>query len=432
MPNNKVTCFVAMPFNRQDSDDLFDKLVFPLLKGDEFNIDPRCVDRLVYNDDIDKRIIKEIAEADFAIADLTYARPSVYFEAGYAMRSVPVIFTCREDHIEPQSVNPEQSNKVHFDLKMKNIITWKDSTDKKFIGKLRKRLKFVLKPILISKNKKETQVKASKEFQKLPLVERLSVIKNKASGRFIEAGFVGMFAEKFNPGCFIGEVKRSGRMDYSHLAESLLEQIKGFPQSWLGEKAVNGIWYRILFLPFQKITIQNLRGIKHWLSKPTVFNLNLNRFPFKIQKIIECCVCPCFNSVSNSTMQTVFDQYEFDQGKNCLSWSYNEKIPICEGWDLGSTYWDHSRFGPKQFFTYNKTQKKMYQFSYETSPLSWLRRDNIEWHRGGDSHDKRYQFNDPSEMFLAIPKQQKIFIIDKCSSPIDFIEKLDARVIPEN
>src|SRR5215472_9716952 len=52
--------------------------------------------RLEHNDDIDKRIMKEIKACDFAIADLTYARPSVYFEAGFAQRSVPV--TSRKDH----------------------------------------------------------------------------------------------------------------------------------------------------------------------------------------------------------------------------------------------------------------------------------------------------------------------------------------------
>jgi hypothetical protein len=34
----------------------------------------------------------------YCSADLRYARPSVYFEAGYAERSVPVIYTVRRDH----------------------------------------------------------------------------------------------------------------------------------------------------------------------------------------------------------------------------------------------------------------------------------------------------------------------------------------------
>jgi nucleoside 2-deoxyribosyltransferase len=51
------------------------------------------VDRIEHNDNIDTRIISEIEAADLVIGDLTYARPSVYFEVGYAQRAIPVIFT---------------------------------------------------------------------------------------------------------------------------------------------------------------------------------------------------------------------------------------------------------------------------------------------------------------------------------------------------
>jgi nucleoside 2-deoxyribosyltransferase len=46
-------------------------------------IEPLRVDQIEHNDDIDDKIIELIKKCDFCIADLTYARPSVYYEAGY-------------------------------------------------------------------------------------------------------------------------------------------------------------------------------------------------------------------------------------------------------------------------------------------------------------------------------------------------------------
>jgi nucleoside 2-deoxyribosyltransferase len=96
--NHALRCFVAMAVGRADTDRIYDKHIAPTLKA--ARIHPVFMGRLEHNDDIDKRIISEIEACDFAISDLTYARPSVYFEAGYAQRSVPVIYTCRADHFQ--------------------------------------------------------------------------------------------------------------------------------------------------------------------------------------------------------------------------------------------------------------------------------------------------------------------------------------------
>jgi nucleoside 2-deoxyribosyltransferase len=84
----------------------------------------RRVDRIEHNDDIDDRIIAEIEKADLVITDLTYARPSVYFEAGYAQRAIPVVYTVRGDHFRARDADPHGNRQVHFDLKMRNIIAW--------------------------------------------------------------------------------------------------------------------------------------------------------------------------------------------------------------------------------------------------------------------------------------------------------------------
>jgi nucleoside 2-deoxyribosyltransferase len=141
---HKLRCFVAMAFGRSDTDALFD-VIDKTLWGKQ--IRAIRIDQLNHNDDIDDRIISEINDADFAIADLTYARPSVYFEAGFAQRSVPVIYTVRSDHFEPNINDPDGNLRVHFDLQMKNIIAWKTASDKTFQRRLSARVTKVTLPL---------------------------------------------------------------------------------------------------------------------------------------------------------------------------------------------------------------------------------------------------------------------------------------------
>src|SRR5438045_52900 len=116
-PTTLLRCFVAMPFGFKDADEVYEvakKTLRPL------GVLTARVDRIEHNDDIDDRIIAEIKEADIALADLTYARPSVYWEAGYAQRKIPVIYIARKDHLD----RTDPDLQVHFDLQMRNIIPW--------------------------------------------------------------------------------------------------------------------------------------------------------------------------------------------------------------------------------------------------------------------------------------------------------------------
>src|SRR5205823_4141898 len=113
----RIRCFVAMAFGRPDTDQWYKQTLEPLLR--RHNISPRRVDLINHNDDVDDKILDELQKADMAIADLTYARPSAYFEAGYAIGSGRrVIFTCRSDHLKQGATDP---HRIHFDLQMKNI-----------------------------------------------------------------------------------------------------------------------------------------------------------------------------------------------------------------------------------------------------------------------------------------------------------------------
>lgn len=69
---------------------------------------------------IDDRILAEIRRARFVVADATGARPSVYYEAGFADGlGTPVIWACRADH----------ESKMSFDTRQIEHILWKDPAD---------------------------------------------------------------------------------------------------------------------------------------------------------------------------------------------------------------------------------------------------------------------------------------------------------------
>ncbi|MCH8942900.1 MAG: hypothetical protein IIA48_10755 [Bacteroidetes bacterium] len=153
-----MKCFIASAFDYKDVDQIYDKIIKRILK--EFKIQAIRVDRLEHNEDIDDKIFSIIDESDFCIVDLTYARPSVYYEAGYAFGSgKPVIYISRKDHFKQTKEDKFGNYRIHFDLQMKNIISW-NKPDQVFGNKLRKRIKKVINPLLrkvkiINKNKKE-------------------------------------------------------------------------------------------------------------------------------------------------------------------------------------------------------------------------------------------------------------------------------------
>jgi len=69
---------------------------------------------------INDAILAGIKKARFTIADFTYHRGGVYFEAGYALgRGQKVIYTCREDEM----------SKAHFDIRNYQHIVWTDAED---------------------------------------------------------------------------------------------------------------------------------------------------------------------------------------------------------------------------------------------------------------------------------------------------------------
>jgi nucleoside 2-deoxyribosyltransferase len=180
MPAN-IRCFVAMAFDRPDTDAMF-AVIRRTLKP--LGIVPRRVDRIEHNDNIDQKIISELAEADLVIADLTYARPSVYFEAGYAQRQTPVVYTARRDHFREKDDDPNGNLQVHFDLKMRNIVGWSTPTDLTFPKRLTSRITKVIAPRIKQKQVQLEQKKRLDDFDRLSLHDKRVMLVDGAFNHF--------------------------------------------------------------------------------------------------------------------------------------------------------------------------------------------------------------------------------------------------------
>ena len=172
----KISCFVACAFGKEDVDEIHENAILPVLKSME--ITPCRVDQIEHNDDIDNKIIELILKCDICISDLTYARPSVYYEAGYFTGlGKSVIFIARKDHFSPKAEDVYGNLKVHFDLQMKNIIQW--SSTKRvdtFKRKLLSRLKLILRPLLQRIEKDFKQENDRLDFSRLSQKDKQSTI----------------------------------------------------------------------------------------------------------------------------------------------------------------------------------------------------------------------------------------------------------------
>ena len=117
-PATSKTAFVAMKFNDE---------ILPLWRSafapaiERAGFDPRLANDPQHNDQIDAHIIAELKQCRFVIADVTFATPGVYFEAGYALgMGRPVIWTCRRDR---------HKTDMHFDTRQYNHILWDAAAD---------------------------------------------------------------------------------------------------------------------------------------------------------------------------------------------------------------------------------------------------------------------------------------------------------------
>lgn len=193
----RLRCFIAMASGKIDTDKLYKGQIKPALRRHQ--VTPVLVEQQEHNDDIDDRIISELRTCDFAIADLTYSRPSVYFEAGFAQRAVPVIYTCRADHFQlPSADDIHELHRVHFDLQMKNIIRWLSPVDEKFAARLNRRIAAVVLPLMAFRKEQDAEREEVNAFNSLLVKERLKSVLDACINALKQARYRGgQFDSKF-------------------------------------------------------------------------------------------------------------------------------------------------------------------------------------------------------------------------------------------
>lgn len=133
IPNRDSTQgFVAMWF-KESMTSVYDGTIGPAISLAGYK--PHRVDRREHAGKVDDEIIAQIRRSKFVVADFTGHRGGVYYEAGFAHGlGLPVIMTCRDDHL----------NELHFDIRQYNCILWKEDNLKQFQEDLQHRIEAIL------------------------------------------------------------------------------------------------------------------------------------------------------------------------------------------------------------------------------------------------------------------------------------------------
>lgn len=117
--SEKVQAFVAMSFE-PTLKSAYDNAISPAISATGHR--PYRVDADHHLDRIDAKIIAEIKNSRFIVADVTQQKAGVYYEAGFAHGlGIPVIWSVQSDDLE----------NVHFDTRQYNHIVWESEDELK-------------------------------------------------------------------------------------------------------------------------------------------------------------------------------------------------------------------------------------------------------------------------------------------------------------
>lgn len=126
--------FVAMSFS-ESLQSIWENSIRPAILDAGYK--PYRIDAEPHIDRIDSKIIAEIKNSRFLVADVTGQKQGVYFEAGFALGlGLPVIWCVQKDDLK----------NVHFDTRQYNHVLWETGED------LREKLYYLICAI-IGKNK---------------------------------------------------------------------------------------------------------------------------------------------------------------------------------------------------------------------------------------------------------------------------------------
>jgi len=117
--DSKTQAFVAMSFDKALLS-VYENAIAPAIESTGYR--PYRVDSKPHLERIDAKIIAEIKNSRFLVADVTQQKAGVYYEAGFAHGlGIPVIWCVRSDDLD----------NVHFDTRQYNHILWETEEELK-------------------------------------------------------------------------------------------------------------------------------------------------------------------------------------------------------------------------------------------------------------------------------------------------------------
>jgi len=317
--DSKLRCFVAMAFGRDETDKIYDKIITPLLRSKKMT--PVRVDRQEHLDDINNRIISELKKCDFAIADLTFARPSVYYEAGFAQRSIPVIYTSRRDHFRPKPSDEFGNFKIHFDLQMKNIIPWSNASDENFMKRLNRRINYATGPLIRAKEMLAAEQIEINKFQALSLQDKIRRTLKACCTLIKGAKFIGFSPDSLN--ARFSAISERGY--YSSRSETLANVIRTLNPGWIAWKSSNGTVQALLIHVGRSFGIKDIRELCDNCVRNPIYDINPKGGQTK--QVVEHLALCSLGKVPVSRIQASMPNFSFDEGCREFVWTTNQRVP---------------------------------------------------------------------------------------------------------
>lgn len=359
-----LKCFVAMAFGREDTDRVYDNLIAPLLKRN--GVIPIRVDRQEHNDDINNKIVSLLQTSDFAIADLTYARPSVYFEAGFAQRRNPVIYTCRGDHLRPTAKDSFGNFRVHFDLLMKNIIPWASPSDGTFAAKLSKRIAHTIAPLVRLERAKGTESQEAERFAALSLRERTQRILRAWTLRLEDTGYEGSDIKLscLAQGCYFQPTSWYRRFDPR--AYDMINRVRALRPGWMGTRLVRGTIQVAVVHVAESLTKSRLSDLAGGVLAYSSYNINKPAKLDRIRNLHENFILCSLDKVPRSRVMSALPDFELDIARQefvAQRTATLPSIPLPSGlevYELGE-WFQEDHHGASRFIV--RTREKPERFS---------------------------------------------------------------------